>query len=592
MRGEFGPVSPLDLITPEVLSTLSPAAQDRLLRLMERRAQLLGLGRPPLPWWTQELAEIARALAPKFVPDVMSSEHDAMYEWARDVEPGTRPRPLVVCLPRGRGKSTTVAVIVVLLGCFRRRRYCLYVSGTQKQADSNMRAIQSVLESPLIAQRFPRMSEKALTKFGQSRGWTQQRLITADGFMVESVGLVESIRGLRNDEQRPDLIVIDDADQWSDSPDTILKKIGSMTGAIMLAGSPDAATLFVGNMPNAGGLMHHVVEPRKFPVDEQFLLDRLLVGPVPAVEGLIAEQEEQEDGTLRWRIVAGKATWPERQDLAWCEAEMNKATYPTFMRELQHDTTPPAGGVFDHVRYRRCTWAEVPWPDVIDIQAWTDPALSDKDDADACAISVCAITVHGIIYLLHAFEKRSTPTAVLTEAILQIDRLEGSTVGVETNAGGDYLWEIAYNQVVEQLIEEGLIREGPQRFEEEKAPSTMSKPERARAWLLVEYEQGRIVHVVDGGAAATMEAALARFPKTKPLDLVDAHGWAVHRLRELVPIVELEVNTKADQRNDWRGPEQMPQVATGRTVRTPEPSLPAPPQVDGDGFEPMGSFLV
>ena len=54
---------------------------------------------------------------------------------------------------------------------------------------------------------------RAVNAYSASLNWTAQRLQTANGFGVIGVGLNSRVRGARLEEQRPDLIILDDVDE-------------------------------------------------------------------------------------------------------------------------------------------------------------------------------------------------------------------------------------------------------------------------------------------------------------------------------------------------------------------------------------------
>jgi hypothetical protein len=92
-------------------------------------------------------------------------------------------------------------------------------------------------------------------------------------------------------------------------------------------------------------------------------------------------------------------------------------------------------------------------------------------------------------------------------------------VGIETDQGGD-VWETVYQQASEELRAEGLLEGRAPRFAHAKASAGHgSKIARAER-MLVDYERGKFVHLE--GTHGALEAALKRFPRTKPYDLVDA----------------------------------------------------------------------
>lgn len=295
--------------------------------LRRRKAAL-----PSLPW---------RQWVPRYVPAFdapMAERHIRVWDWAEALTPGIRPRPLVEVWPRGSGKSSTIEAVAAYVGSEAkpRRRFVLYVSETQAQADSHVQAIGSILESVGVS--------RAMTKYKTSRGWTQQRLRAANGFNVQAFGLDAGMRGIKLDDVRPDIIVFDDIDGRHDTEATIAKKIKTITETIMPAGSTDAAIIVVQNLVHENSIVARLADGRA-----DFLHDRLPVTVEQAVDGLQVERRETEDGTMRYVITGGTATWA-GQSLETCEQQINDWGWTAFDREAQQNVAETEGGLWRRER--------------------------------------------------------------------------------------------------------------------------------------------------------------------------------------------------------------------------------------------------
>lgn len=220
------------------------------------------------------------------------------------------------------------------------RRYILYISGTQKQADDHVGNIAVMLESKTVSEYYPSLSERSLGKYGTSKGWRHNRLRTAAGATVDSLGLDVDVRGIKLDEYRPDLFILDDVDDGEDSIDTVKKKIRLITQKILPAGSSDAATLFVQNVVHYESVAARLAGLASEEAD--FLSEREVIGPIPALVGF---QAERVPGTVRWQITSGTPTW-EGQDRATCQFQVNDWGIKSFRAEAQHERTPPEGQAF------------------------------------------------------------------------------------------------------------------------------------------------------------------------------------------------------------------------------------------------------
>ena len=270
--------------------------------------------------------ERLRALYPQYVKAEFAPHHRKFWEWEDSIEPGERPAPFVGIWARGGAKSTSAELAAVDLGARSKRRYCLYVSGTQTQADDHVGNVAIMLESTALAEFYPEMGERRLGKFGNSRGWRRNRLWTAHGYVVDAIGLDTAARGVKLEEQRPDLIILDDIDDSDDSPDTTRKKIEAITKRLIPAGAGDVAILAIQNLVIPNGVFAQLADDRA-----DWLADRIVSGPVPALEMLNYVTEHG-----RHRITGGIPTW-EGQGIERCQEMLNDMGLTAFLSECQHD---------------------------------------------------------------------------------------------------------------------------------------------------------------------------------------------------------------------------------------------------------------
>lgn len=464
-------------------------------------------------------------------PIPFASHQAAFWDWVWALQRGVRPKPFVGVWPRGGGKSESAELATVAIAALRKRVYCLYICETQDQADDHVANIAEKLESQAFGLVYPQVADRAVGKYGSSRGWRRNRLHTRSGFVVDALGLDSAARGAKVDEERPDLMVIDDVDGELDSPGITQKKIQTLTRKLLPAGTHDLAVIAIQNMVHPDSIFARLVDGRA-----DFLADREVSGPVPALEDVAFEQRNGQ-----WRIIAGRPTW-QGQSLARCRDLMETIGYSAFKSECQHDCQAPPGGMYDHIAFQHCTWNEL--PDLVRIVCWTDPAVTDKDESDSNGIQIDGLGRDGKIYRLWSFEERCSPLETLKTAIVMAIEYKAECVGVETDQGGE-TWDSVYNRAVEELLKAGTIKANPHmkalghwmpaqgvivpRFKADKAGGRGPKTHRQQQ-VLADYELGRVVHVL-GATHALLERALQRFPKTKPLDLADAGYWSWQDLR-------------------------------------------------------------
>lgn len=270
-----------------------------------------------------------------------SQPHIELWQWGSAIQVGSAPSPFIALWPRGRGKSSHAEILVSDLGAREKRRYCMYVSETQDQADKHVATISHILESQQIAEHYPNVGTPRLGKNG-SRTWNRQMLIAANGFTVEAIGLDKAIRGHKIDWIRPDLIVFDDIDAKHDTEHAVKKKQGTITSSIIQAGAENCAVLFAQNLIHHDSIAHRLSKLPNEPGGADYLTNRIISGPYPAVEDLQYEFQQQDDDSYRWVITGGKSLW-EGFTIEVCENELNRSGPTSYEIESQHeiDTDDP-----------------------------------------------------------------------------------------------------------------------------------------------------------------------------------------------------------------------------------------------------------
>jgi predicted phage terminase large subunit-like protein len=320
-----------------------------------------------------------------------------------------------------------------------------------------------------------------------------------------------AMRGIRLDESRPDLLIVDDIDEQHDTPATIQKKITTLTRAILPSGSPSMTVLGVQNIPNADGIFAQLVDGRA-----EFLLDRIVSGPHPALRDLPDrdwwERVIQPDGTPALRIVAGEPSWP-GQGLAECSALLTKIGVAAFLVECQHQTDRLKGTLFQRDWFPIVT----DWPrHARRVRFWdlagTLPAPGADPDYTAGALVAEWCGQYTLLDMQHA---RLSPKGV-EMLIRQTAGLDGPTVDIwfeqEPGSSGKALVDHYQRDVLKGFAVRALR-------------STGSKVERAKP-ASAAAEAGNL-SLLHGPWNATFLAEAQAFPLGKHDDQVDALSAAV-----------------------------------------------------------------
>lgn len=361
--------------------------------------------------------------------------------------PGYRPPAKIDVWPRGGAKSTSAQIGSVLVGTSvvehegaRRpmRRFVLYVSRTQSQADDHVQAIADKLEVLGIG--------RATNKYNASKGWRLGRVRADNGFNVVALGMDAAVRGIKLDDYRPDLIILDDIDDRLDSDETIDKKKKTITDSILPSGSSDCAILVIQNKIHADSIVSQLLDGRA-----DFLLNRETPLEEPALIGIEYEVVEDEKGKRSYKITAGEPTWL-GQDRNRCEQQMNDWGKAAFLREAQHDTDESDEGLWQQDWIDRYRISRVKLPHMERVVVGIDPS----GGSGQCGIVCKGKTGRGEnahYYVLEDAtpEAGTSPGGWADEALECYVRNQADAFAVETNFGG---------QMAETILRQAAERDG------------------------------------------------------------------------------------------------------------------------------------
>lgn len=475
-----------------------------------------------------EWPERLQSTYPRYLWHELSQPHRELWEWVDAVEIDTAPRPFIAIWPRGRGKSTHAEIAAVDLGARHKRNYCMYVCGTQDQADKHIATITNIMESDEVSDRYPHMSNPKIGKNG-SRSWNRKIVTTSSRYTVEAVGLNKAVRGQKIDWARPDFIIFDDIDERHDTENTVKKKRTTIRTSILPAGATNAMILFGQNLIHSGSIAHELSKTPGTELSAKYLMRRIISGPHKAVEGL--EYELYKDGdSFKWMITAGKSLW-KGFDLEACENEINNIGPTSFEVESQHDIeadNPNAllsSEIFESTRVKE-------HPDLITVGVGVDPS----GGAGQCGIIGAGKAKIGREY--HGFTiadystPYGTPSAKWGEAVLKCYHSIGADyVVVERNFGGDMATATIRNAEYHYTVIE--INENGEEIEVEKVLSgkniriievTASRGKEVRAQPIATlFELGKAHHV---GEFPRLEKEWTSWePGDNSPDRLDAEVW-------------------------------------------------------------------
>lgn len=259
--------------------------------------------------------------------------HHEFWSWLDKIELGVYQEPFVQAWSRGLGKSSSLEAAIALLAEKGTRTYCLYVSKTQEQATQHVLDIEVKL---LQGGFHPRVTEDG------ERGIWKRMQLQLNNFSVAGYGIKGAIRGIKDAHRRPDLIIFDDVDEDTDTPEIVRGKIDFITRKILPAGSTDCIVCFLQNPIHEGSVMNQLLRGKA-----EFLTDRERYEPVPALLKYTSEVRARSNGLNYMHLTSGTPSWPEGMDLNVCQQFVHKFGWDAFLSECQHELTKQGGYFFD-----------------------------------------------------------------------------------------------------------------------------------------------------------------------------------------------------------------------------------------------------
>lgn len=468
--------------------------------------------------WRQTL----RSLFPMTFISQFSEAQRQYWQWVWSIESGIRPRPYVLILPRGGGKTTNCEITPILLGANNTRKYCWYIQETQTQSDKRIANIAEKLESLYVATYYPLMSERWIGKFGNVGGWRRSFVRTASNVVFEAIGLDKAARSSKIGDARPDIVIIDDVDSLYDTPRATKKKLDLLTHTLLPAAANNAVIIFVQNLVHTNSIASKLAKED----NTEFLQDRIISGPYPALYDFVPTKVyDPESKRDRDMIIRGTPLW-EGQNIEDCQNYINTYGLTSFKTECQQEVDIVSDSIWSGIEFQHILIEDVPEIEIGCV--WCDPAVTDKETSACYAIQADGLGEDGNIYRFMSYEEQSKPLVVVKIMLIWAVELGFTYCGIETDQGGD-TWEVVYDTAWKELIEDiehpeiGDTTLKPI-FREAKAGAGYGSKAHRNMLMLAGYEQGNVKHVI--GYEEMLESSLYRFLKIPPYDLGDVAFWS------------------------------------------------------------------
>lgn len=256
-------------------------------------------------------------------------------------------RNIVLPLGRGNGKSSTAELAAIAEGCILDKGFVLYLSDSQLLAEEHLYSIKAILENGIFAKYYPSMSRPKVSQTGTQAKFTQDTIITENGWGMTARGILGNVRGGRLGSLRFTLIINDDIDSLTDSLAVIEKKKRIISRSVFPAMDKGlGVTIFAQNLITENSVATQIVTRKT-----DILSERTVIGEkaghrkgVPAFKDLELDMVTQVDGNRTWQIIKATPTW-EYFNIEDAKNFLSLSGRDAFLAEYQHQFTSRSGKV-------------------------------------------------------------------------------------------------------------------------------------------------------------------------------------------------------------------------------------------------------
>ena len=402
---------------------------------------------------------------------------------------------------RGSAKSTMITTaypIWSILGK-QQKKFCMIFCQTKDQAKQHMMNIRTELEGNELLKRDLGPFQEESDEWG-----SHSIVFKKHGARITVSSSDQSIRGLRHNEHRPDLLICDDVEniQSTKTRESRNKKYDWLRGEVVPAGDKNTRLIIVGNLLHEDSLLMRIKEEilqgktkgvfKEYPLID-FKGNCLWVGKYPT------DKEIQEEKMK----VASEISW-QREYLLKIIPDEDQVIYSEWIVKYKNNKLPP----INHKTFRG-TYSGV------------DLAISQKDTADFTAM--VSAHVHGRNEKLRVF--------ILPELVnmrlnfpQQVELLKTYTnTTLDRERGRLFVESIAYQDALPQMLEsQGIKVEGIKPHNDK----------RTRLALTASLIKNGVILFPETGCEKLIEQIVG-FGVEKHDDLADAFSMLVLKIIEL-----------------------------------------------------------
>lgn len=308
---------------------------------------------------------------------------------------------------RELAKTGRTMMEVMYLSLTGKKRNWLYVSNTEDNAQRLLLPVKSQLEK----------NNRIIYDYGiqESSNWSAGEFVTKKGVAFRALGAGQSPRGTRNEEIRPDGIVIDDIDTDEEVRNSkrIDQKVNWIMEALYATRSISSPLLLI-VLGNIIGKKTTITELRKY-----------------------ADYSE----VVNIRNKDGKSSWPQKNSDEAIDRVLSKMSWASAQKEYFNNPVV-LGKTFKDIYFGKCP----PLNKCEQVVVYSDPATSNKDKSGS---TKCIIIIGYYKFKFYVYKVwlDQMGTAKFVEALFDADaylvkqKVDIKRIWIENNSLQDPFWE-------------------------------------------------------------------------------------------------------------------------------------------------------
>lgn len=409
--------------------------------------------------------------------------------------------------PRDAGKSTWLFKILPMWAAAHGHvQFVAAFADSGPQAKKHLSSFKRELESNALLQSdYPDLCQPLKRRGNVNVSDTQELYQAQSGFVFAAGGADVSVLGMKVEDKRPDLIILDDLepDEASYSEYQMGQRLGTLTDAILPL-NIRARVLLAGTVTMPGSITHQMVKAAaaqngELPEDEIEDWIKTERFRVHHFKPIVADDDGNE-----------RSLWPEKWPMDWLNSVRHTRS---FAKNYENNPLAIDGQYWTRDDF---TYGSV---DCAITVLSVDGAVTDKKKSDFTGLAVVGATPHKPGDPRRRAEvKYAVGVKLLGKAlrarILKILEMypEIKVILVEANQGGELWREVMHDMPVKVVL------------------FNNSEPKEVRAGKVHAYYQRIPSRVLHTQRLQQAEENMVGFPKLKHDDIVDAVGNAVLKL--------------------------------------------------------------